>query len=155
MEQAGGNLAPKGNMISAAPAPWQVLQVTLTTLTLLSFCFKLIFIYFMWLCHVSAAASGTFRCGMWDLLSWPRMEPGTSALGAQSATGRPGKCLGLHASPKACTSWTNISPTPSSPSPCEPLCYSLLLWDWVFQIPYANGTMQYMPFFVWLISIGC
>ena len=81
MEQAGGNLALKGSTISAAPAPW---QLSLSWLCFPFLCFKFIFIYFIWLCHVSATASGTFSCGMWDLVSWPRMEPGASALGAQS-----------------------------------------------------------------------
>ena len=30
------------------------------------------------------AACGIFSCGVWDLLPWPEIEPGTPALGAQS-----------------------------------------------------------------------
>ena len=72
--------------------------------------FTLIFIYFIWLCQVLAAAhwnfdlcwgmldffffqfwhaesscgTWTLSCGMWDLVPWPRMEPRSPALGAWS-----------------------------------------------------------------------
>ena len=39
-------------------------------------------IHFIWLGLVSVAALGIFSYGMWDLVPWPGIEPGTPALGA-------------------------------------------------------------------------
>ena len=38
---------------------------------------------FIWLCRVLVAALGTFSCGTWDPVPWPRMEPGPPALGGR------------------------------------------------------------------------
>ena len=50
-----------------------------------------IYISLFWLCWVSVTIHGIFSCdmqtlsyGMWDLVPWPRIEPGPPTLGAQS-----------------------------------------------------------------------
>ena len=51
-----------------------------------------LFLYlFIWLCQVLVAKHGIFRCGMWtlscgmwDLVSWPRIVPRPCTLGTQS-----------------------------------------------------------------------
>ena len=47
-------------------------------------CFEEIFIYLAPFCQVLVSARGTFSCSMWDLVTWPRIEPEPPALGAQS-----------------------------------------------------------------------
>ena len=39
---------------------------------------------FVWLCQVLLAAHGIFSWGMWDLVSWPGMEPEPPALGTRN-----------------------------------------------------------------------
>ena len=39
---------------------------------------------FIWLCQILVVAHGIFSCGMWDLIPWPGIEPGSHALRAQS-----------------------------------------------------------------------
>ena len=43
-------------------------------------------IYFVWLCHFLAVASGIFHpcCGMWDRVPWPGVERGPPAWRAES-----------------------------------------------------------------------
>ena len=35
----------------------------------------------LWVCQVLVVVHGTFSCSMWDLVPWPGVEPGPSALG--------------------------------------------------------------------------
>ena len=44
----------------------------------------LFFLTLTWLQWVSVVAYGIFSCCTWDLVPWPRIEPGRPALGAQS-----------------------------------------------------------------------
>ena len=46
--------------------------------------FRYFFYLFIWLCWVLVAACRLFSCNIWDLVPWPRIEPGPPALGAQS-----------------------------------------------------------------------
>ena len=35
----------------------------------------------LWVCQVLVVVHSTFSCSMWDLVPWPGVEPGPSALG--------------------------------------------------------------------------
>ena len=48
----------------------------------------------------------------------------------------------------------NIFPFSHSPSPWEPPSHSLFLWVWQVQIPHTNEIMQYLSFFILLISLS-
>ena len=61
-------------------------------------CFKKTFYLFIWLCQVSAVAHriSDLHCGMWDLVPWPGINPGSPALEhGVLATGPPGRFLGV------------------------------------------------------------
>ena len=45
---------------------------------------KNVYYLFTWLHWVLVVAGGIFNCGIWDLGPWSQIEPGLSALGAQS-----------------------------------------------------------------------
>ena len=56
------------------PSPFQ------TYFVLFIYFLDIYFYLFIWLLWVLAAACGSFSCGMWDLVLWPRIEPGPPAL---------------------------------------------------------------------------
>ena len=61
--------------------PWRLPSICLIRFLCSFICGLFLKKLFVWQCQVLVVACRIFRCGMWDLVSWPAIEPWPPALG--------------------------------------------------------------------------